>query len=88
MRYSSDRHIYRFLAPEDGYPTWEENFIKNIKMQGHTSKLNLQKQWGVVSKSAAIIYPSKNIIVFPYVYYWPITEYFTFKYCAKLLFTF
>ena len=50
--------------------TWEENSTeKNTRMQGpflsHTSKLNQQNQWDVVSKSTAKIYPSNKYNVFP-----------------------
>ena len=35
MRYQQDLHVYHFLAPEEGHPTWEENSIeKNSRMQG------------------------------------------------------
>ena len=59
MRYPGDRHVYHFLAPGDGHPTWEEHFIKKSKCKvfflSHTCKLNQQTHWGVVSKSAANI---------------------------------
>ena len=63
--------FYHFLPPEGAHPTWEENFIEqNTKLQGpfflsHTSKLNQQKQWDVVSKIAANIYPTDKYDIFP-----------------------
>ena len=62
--------FYYFLTPEGGHPTWEEIFIEKKHQNArsffpsHTSKLNQQKQWDVVSKCAAKIYLSNkyNII--------------------------
>ena len=68
--------FYQFLAPEGRHPTWKENFIELYdsvyahleKYQNarsfflsHTSQLiNQQKQWDVVSKSAADISTSNK----------------------------
>ena len=62
--------FYHFLAPEGGHPTWEENSTeKYTNMQGpfflsHTSKLNQQKQWDIVSNSTAKMYPSNKYNIF------------------------
>ena len=63
--------FYHFMAPEGGHPTWEEIFIEKKKQNAssffldHTSKLNQQKQWDVVLKSKAKIYPSNKYNLFP-----------------------
>ena len=63
--------FYYFLVPEGGHPTWEEIFIEKKYQNArsfflsHTSKLNHQKQWDVVSKSTPKIYPSKKYNIFP-----------------------
>ena len=63
--------FYHFLAPEGGHLTWEEIFIENKYQNarsfflGHTRKLNQQKQWDVVLKSKAKIYPSNKYNIFP-----------------------
>ena len=63
--------FYHFLAPEDGHHTCEENStekkIQNARsfFLSHTSKVNQQKQWDVVSKSTAKIYPSNKYNIFP-----------------------
>ena len=62
--------FYHFLAPEGGHPTLEENSTEKKQnarsfFLSHTSKLNQQKQWDVVSKSTAKIYPSNKYNIFP-----------------------
>ena len=62
--------FYHFLAPEGGHPTWEVNSTEKKQnarsfFLSHNSKLNQQKQWDVVSKSTAKIYPSNKYNIFP-----------------------
>ena len=63
--------FYYFLAPEGGHPTLEENSTEKKYLNArsfflsHTSKRNQQKQWDVVSKITAKIYPSNKYNIFP-----------------------
>ena len=64
--------FYNFLAHEGGHPTWEENSTekkyqnaRSFFLLSNTSKFNQQKQWDVVSKSTAKMYPSNKYNIFP-----------------------
>ena len=71
MRYHGDHHVLPLFGPWRWAPYKRGNFhwkkYQNARsfFLSHTSKLNQQKQWEVVSKSTAKIYPSNKYNIFP-----------------------
>ena len=71
MRYHGDHHVLPLFGPWRWAPYMRGNFhwkkYQNARsfFLSHTSKLNQQKQWEVVSKSTAKIYPSNKYNIFP-----------------------
>ena len=71
MRYHGDRHVLPLFGPWRWAPYMRGNFhwkkYQNARsfFLSHTSKLNQQKQWEVVSKNTAKIYPSNKYNIFP-----------------------
>ena len=71
MRYHGDHHVLPLFGPWRWAPYMRGNFhwkkYQNARsfFLSHTSKLNQQKQWEVVSKSTAKIYPSNKYNILP-----------------------
>ena len=69
MRYPGDRHVYQFLAPGDGHPTWEEHFIKKSKCKVlPVNEINKRSEV-LFLKVQQIYFHLINMIYFPYSYY-------------------
>ena len=71
MRYPGDRHVLPLFGPWRWAPYmrgkiyWKKSQNARSFFLSHTTKLNQQKQWDVVSKSTAKIDPSNKYNIFP-----------------------